>query len=207
MNKETFLRKLSVALSIAILVVGASACSHNSATAGQDYGQVRTEETATESTSSDQVVGTAPAPTNAENVEGATTPAIISGPAKVDSTGRAYTSSSVGSTGNASATGLNTNVNIIPEKSSSNVVVTQSPAVTTDTTTQTTITETTPVTTDTTTQTTITETTPVTTAPTVTMESTTVETPMTSSTTTQETTTQETTTSTQSTTHRRMRKD
>jgi hypothetical protein len=205
MKTETFLRKLSLALSITILVVGASACSHHSATAGQDYGQVRTEASATESTSSDAVVGSAPAPSNAQNVEGTTTPAIISGPAKVDSTGRAYTSSSVGSTGNASATGLNTNVNIIPEKSTSNVVVTQSPAVTTDTTTQTTITETpvttTPVTTDTTTQTTITETTPVAPTPVVTETTTTVETPMTSS------TTQETTTSTQTTTHRRMRKD
>ena len=190
MKKETFLRKLSVVLSLAILVVGASACSHHSATAGQDYGQVRTEASATESTSSDQVVGTSPAPSNAQNVEGTTTPAIISGPAKVDSTGRAYTSSSVGSAGNASATGLNTNVNIIPEKSTSNVVVTQSPAVTTESTTQTTITEITPVTTPVTVET----------------QTTTVETPMTSST-TQETTTQETTTSTQSTTHRRMRKD
>jgi hypothetical protein len=209
MKKETFLRKLSVALSLAILVVGASACSHHSATAGQDYGQVRTEASATESTSSDQVVGTSPAPTNAQNVEGTTTPAIISGPAKVDSTGRAYTSSSVGSAGNASATGLNTNVNIIPEKSTSNVVVTQSPAVTT---------ETTAVTTPVTTETTIVET-PVAPLPTVTTietttpvvtetQTTTVETPMTSNT-TQETTTQETTTttSTQSTTHRRMRKD
>jgi len=214
MKKETFLNKLSVALTIALVVIGASACSHHSATAGQDYGQVRTEASSTESTTSDQVVGTAPAPTNAQNVEGTTTPAIISGPAKVDSTGRAYTSSSVGSTGNASATGLNTNVNIIPEKSTSNVVVTQSPAVTTDTTTQTTITETTPVTTTpVTTETTIVETTPVAPLPTVTTTETTttvetpaatVETPMTSST-TQETTT--TTTSTQSTTHRRLRKD
>src|SRR3954451_2031226 len=141
MKTETFLRKLSVVLSAAILVIGVSACSHHSATAGQDYGQVRTEASATESTTGDQVVGNAPAPSNAQNVEGTTTPAIISGPAKVDSSGRAYTSSSVGSTGNASGTGLNTNVNIIPEKSTSNVTVTQSPAVTTDTTAQTTITE------------------------------------------------------------------
>jgi hypothetical protein len=184
MKTETFLRKLSVVLTAAILIVGVSACAHHSATEGQDYGQVRTEASSTQSTSSDQVVGTAPAPTNAQNVEGATTPAIISGPAKVDSSGRAYTSSSVGSAGNASATGLNTNVNIIPEKSTSNVTVTQSPAVTTETTTQTTV-ETTPA------------------APIVeTQTQTTTETPMTSST-TQETTT----TTTESTTHRRMRKD
>src|SRR5882672_872735 len=171
MKTETFLRKLSVVLTAAILIVGVSACAHHSATEGQDYGQVRTEASSTQSTSSDQVVGTAPAPANAQNVEGATTPAIISGPAKVDSSGRAYTSSSVGAAGNASGTGLNTNVNIIPEKSASNVTVTQSPAVTTETTTQTTVAETTPVPapivetpapTVTETQTTTTETTPMT---------------------------------------------
>jgi hypothetical protein len=189
MKTETFLKKLSVVLTAAILIVAVSACAHHKATEGQDYGQVRTEASSTQSTSSDQVVGTAPAPTNAQNVEGATTPAIISGPAKVDSSGRAYTSSSVGSAGNASATGLNTNVNIIPEKSTSNVTVTQSPAVsTTETTTQTTV-ETTPAA-------------PIVETPVVTETQTTTETPMTSST-TQETTT----TTTESTTHRRMRKD
>jgi hypothetical protein len=197
MKTETFLKKVSVALSLAILIVGVSACATNKVTDGQDYGQVRTEAT-TESTSDAQVVGTAPAPANAENIEGTTTPAIISGPAKVDSTGRAYTSSSVGSTGNSSATGLNTNVNIIPEKSTSEVVVTQTPAVTTETTL---VETTTPV---------IVETPVVTEMPviteTTTTETTTVteEVPMTSSTTTQETTT---TTSEQTTTHRRMRKD
>jgi len=207
MKTETFLRKLSVALTAAILVIGVAACAHHSATAGQDYGQVRTEASSSATTSSDQVVGTAPAPANTQNVEGSTTPAVISGPAKVDNSGRAYTSSSVGSAGNSSATGLNTNVNIIPEKSASNVTVTQSPAMTTGSTTG--VTETT-----TTTQTTIAETpapaptiveTPAP-APTVTQtqsstESTTTESaPMTSS------TTQESTTTT-TTTHRRMRKD
>src|SRR5437588_5573208 len=193
MKTETFLRKLSVVLTAAILIVGVSACAHHKATEGQDYGQVRTEASSTQSTSSDQVVGTAPAPANAQNVEGTTTPAVISGPAKVDSSGRAYTSSSVGSAGNASATGLNTNVNIIPEKSASNVTVTQSPAVTT---------------TETTTQTTVAEVpaAPIVQTPVVTeTQTTTTETPMTSST-TQETTTQSSTT-TESTTHRRMRKD
>jgi len=198
MKTETFLKKVSVALSLAILIVGVSACAHNKVAEGQDYGQVRTEASSTESTSSAQVVGTAPAPSNAQNVEGTTTPAIISGPAKVDSTGRAYTSSSTGGSGNASATGLNTNVNIVPEKSSSNVIVTQTPAVTT---TETTVVETTtpapivetPVVTETTTTTTETAIVP-------------EAVPMTSST-TQETTTKETTTSTETTTHRRMRKD
>lgn len=198
MKTETFLRKLSVVLTAAILVIGVSACASHKATAGDDYGQVRTEASSTQSTSSDQVVGTAPAPSNAQNVEGTTTPAVISGPAKVDSTGRAYTSSSVGSTGNASGTGLNTNVNIVPEKSASNVTVTQSPAVsTTETTTQTTVaTAETPAPT----VTTPTVETPAPTTTTETQSTTTESAPMTSST-TQETTTQTTTT------HRRMRKD
>ena len=193
MKTETFLRKLSVVLTAVILIIGVQACAHHKATEGQDYGQVRTEASSTQSTSSDQVVGTAPAPANAQNVEGTTTPAIISGPAKVDNTGRAYTSSSVGAAGNSSGTGLNTNVNIIPEKSASNVTVTQSPAVTT---------------TETTTQTTVAEVpaAPIVQTPVVTeTQTTTTETPMTSST-TQETTTQSSTT-TESTTHRRMRKD
>src|SRR5262245_56101705 len=142
MKTETFLRKLGVGLSAAILIIGVAACAHHSATEGTDYGQVRTEASSSQPTSSEQVVGTTPAPSNTQNVEGSTTPAVISGPAKVDSSGRAYTSSSQGSTGNASGTGLNTNVNIVPEKATSNVTVTQSPAVT-ESTTQTTVTETT----------------------------------------------------------------
>src|SRR5262245_61868847 len=195
MKTGTFLRKLSVVLTAAILIIGVSACASHKATAGQDYGQVRTEASSTESTSSDQVVGTAPAPANAQNVEGTTTPAVISGPAKVDSSGRAYTSSSVGSAGNSAGTGLNTNVNLVPERGTSNVTVPQSPAgTTTEATTQTTVAETT------TPAPTIVETP----APTVTETHTTTTTeaaPMTSS------TTQETTTTTESTTHRRMRKD
>ena len=45
------------------------------------------------------------------------TPAVISGPAAVDNTGRAYTSSSAGGAGNGSAIGTNTNVNLIPKSS------------------------------------------------------------------------------------------
>jgi len=213
MKTGTFLNKVGAGLSAAILTVALSACAHHSATEGQDYGQVRTEASASQSTSSDQVVGSAPAPSNAQGVEGASTPAVISGPAKVDNSGRAYTSSAVGSTGNASATGLNTNVNIIPEKSTSNVTVAQSPAVTTETTTQTTVAETTPITTQTT-QTEVTTppvetpaptvTTPPTVTTTETQSTTTESAPMTSSTTS---TTQESTTTTTQTRHRRLRKD
>jgi hypothetical protein len=206
MKTETFLRKLSVVLTAAILVVGVSACASHKATAGDDYGQVRTEASSTQSTSSDQVVGTAPAPANAQNVEGTTTPAVISGPAKVDSTGRAYTSSSVGSAGNASGTGLNTNVNIVPEKTaSSNVTVTQSPAVSTsstETTTQTTVAMA-PETPAPAPAPTVAETPAPTPAPTVTESTTTTEAaPMTSS-----TTQESTTTTTTKTAPRRMRKD
>jgi len=205
MKTETFLRKLSVVLTAAILVIGVSACASHKATAGQDYGQVRTEASSTQNTSSDQVVGTTPAPANAQNVENTgKTPDIISGPAKVDNSGRAYTSSSVGAAGNSSATGLNTNVNIIPEKSSSNVTVTQSPAVSTSSTETTTTTQTTIAAPETPAPTVTTNTTVETPAPTTTeTQSTTTESaPMTSST-TQESTTTTTTTKT----HRRMRKD
>ena len=183
MKTETFLKKVSAGLSVAILIVAVSACAHHKVTEGTDYGQVRTEASATQSTSSDQVVGTAPAPSNAQGVEQKASPAIISGPAKVDDSGRAYTSSSAGGSGNGSATGLNTNVNIIPAKSKSSVTVTESPAVA----------ETTPVATV--------DTTPTPAPPVVTETQTTTETiPMTSS------TTQETTTPT-TTEHRRLRKD
>ena len=74
-------------------------------------------------------VATVPAPVNTEGVGTSPTPAVISGPAAVDNSGRAYTSSSAGWTGNGSAIGTNTNVNLIPKNSSSSTVtVTQSPA-------------------------------------------------------------------------------
>ena len=185
MNKQKLLKKVAVSISAATLALALGACAHHSATAGQDYGQVRPEASATtQSTPSDQVIGQAPAPTNAQNTTGAAAPAIIPGPAKVDNSGNAYTSSSVGSAGNGSATGLNTNVNIVPKSAASSVTVTQSPSVaesTTETTTTTVTNEPTPAPT-------VVETTP---AP---------EAPMASA------TTQETTT-TPEPTHRRLRKD
>src|SRR5205814_7556941 len=115
-----------------------SACSHHSALAGVDSGEIRTDQTAQQQASPDQVIATAPAPSNAQGTTVTTTPAIISGPAKVDNSGRVYTSSSVGSTGNASGTGLNTNVNIIPKQTTSTVTVSQSTPVVTETSTTTT---------------------------------------------------------------------
>jgi hypothetical protein len=214
MKTETFLRKLSVVLTAAILVIGVSACASHKATAGDDYGQVRTEASSTQSTSSDQVVGTAAAPANAQNVENTgKTPDIISGPAKVDNSGRAYTSSSVGAAGNSSSTGLNTNVNIIPEKTaSSNVTVTQSPAVSTSSTETTTTTTTTIAAPETPAPTVATNTTVETPAPAPTVETPAPTTTETQSTTTESapmtsSTTQESTTTTTTHTHRRMRKD
>ncbi|SRR5260221_3106952 len=129
MNTQKLLNKVAVSIGAATLAIALGACAHHAATAGDDYGQVRTEAAAQQNTSSDQVIGTAPAPANAQNVTTPATPAVIAGPAKVDSTGRAYTSSSVGTAGNGSGTGLNTNVNMIPQTSStSSVTVTQSPA-------------------------------------------------------------------------------
>src|SRR5260221_1758751 len=183
MNTKRIFKKVAVSIGAATLVLAMSACASHSATAGTDYGQVRTEAAAQQNTSSDQAVGTAPAPVNAKNVTSPSSPAIIPGPAKVDNSGAAYTSSSVGSAGNGSATGLNTNVNIIPNKASSSVTVTQSPSVVAETTTTTTV-ESTPL--------------PVPPAPEVTAPP--ESTPMTSS-------TQETTPAPEPTTHRRMRKD
>jgi hypothetical protein len=134
MRKETFMNKVVAGIGSAALVVALGACAHKDASA-EGYGQVRTEPVTT-ADSSNPVVGTAPAPANASGVTASsTTPAVISGPAAVDSSGRAYTSSSAGGTGNASNIGTNTNVNLIPKKTSSEVVVTQSPVVDTTTTT------------------------------------------------------------------------
>ncbi len=181
MKAHTLLTKAAAGLGTVALALAMSACSHNTA-ANTDYGNIRTEQTAQQQpVPSDQVVAAAPAPANTQGVSSPETPAVISGPAKVDSTGRLYTSSSVGSAGNASATGLNTDVNIVPKQAKSTVTVTETPAP---------IVETTPAPV-------VVETPAPAPAPPVVEET---PAPMTSSTTT------ETTTTTQ-TTHRRLRKD
>jgi hypothetical protein len=134
MRKESILKKVVAGIGSAALAIALTACAHHDASA-EGYGQIRTEAAATTAADSNTaVVATVAAPANA-NVGGSTTPAVISGPAAVDSDGRAYTSSSAGGTGNASNLGTNTNVNLIPKKTSSEVVVTQSPVVDTTTTT------------------------------------------------------------------------
>jgi hypothetical protein len=114
----------------------------------------------------DQVVQVRP---EESGVAGSVYPAP--GPAKVDSDGNVYASSAAPGSGNAATVGTNTNVNIVPERST--VEVRESALVTTETTTI-----------DTTADI---DTTPVVTTPTVTTTTTTTTVPMTSS--VQETTT------------------
>lgn len=193
MKKETFLKKAVAGIGTAALVIAMGACAHHTSTADQGYGQIRPEGSATNSGDTTAVAVAAPA--NAEGVSGTTTPAVIPGPAAVDSTGRAYTSSSVGGAGNSKTIGTNTNVNLIPKKTGSDVTVTQSAAtIETPSSTETTVVTQTPA--------------PIiveTPAPVIveTPAAPVMETPMASSTT--ETTT--TTTNTETPKHRRMRKD
>ena len=128
MKAQTFLTKAAAGLSTVALALAMTGCSSHKLAADTSTGEIRTEPSAQQQVTSAQAIGEAPAPANAQGVAATSTPAVISGPAAVDSTGRAYTSSSAGGSGNASATGLNTNVNMIPEKAKSTVVVTQSPA-------------------------------------------------------------------------------
>lgn len=193
MKAQQLFKKAAAGLGTVALTLALGACSHTPLAQQTDSGQIRTEQSAQSQATSGNTVATAPAPSNAQGVTTSETPAIISGPAKVDNSGRVYTSSAVGSTGNASSTGLNTNVNIIPKESKSTVTVTQTemapaPAPIVTTTESTTITTATPVVTETRVETTA---------------------PMTSSTTdTTVTTTTETKTDTNTTTtRRRMRKD
>lgn len=128
MKKETFIKSAVAGLGSAAFAITLTACAHHNATADQGYGQIRPNEP-TAAADSSKTVGTVTAPANTEGVSGTTTPAALPGPAAVDSSGRAYTSSSAGGAGNDTAVGTNTNVNLIPKKTnSSNVVVTESAA-------------------------------------------------------------------------------
>jgi hypothetical protein len=132
MKKETFIKKAVAGLGSAAFGIALIACAHHNATADNGYGQIRPEGTAVADSS--KTVGTVTAPANAEGVSGTTTPAALPGPAAVDSSGRAYTSSSAGGAGNDANVGTNTNVNLIPKKTnSSSTVVTESATVETTT--------------------------------------------------------------------------
>lgn len=128
MNTQKLPKRIAVSIGAATLALAVVACAHHSATVGDDYGQVRTDAVAQKDVTHDQVIGTMPAPSNTQNGTSSSTPAVIPGPAKVDNSGAAYTSSSSGGSGNGSLTGLNTNVNMIPQRNTSTVAVTESPA-------------------------------------------------------------------------------
>lgn len=132
MKAHTLFTKTAAGIGSLALAFAMSACSHHTSMAeqaGQNTGEIRTEQAST-TQNSGETLGTAPAPANTQGaLNNPGTPAVISGPAAVDSTGRVYTSSSVGSSGNASAVGTNTNVNIIPSKTTgSTTLVTETPA-------------------------------------------------------------------------------
>lgn len=141
MKAHTLFTKTAAGIGSLALAFAMSACSHHTSMAqqaGQNTGEIRTEQAST-TQNSGETLGTAPAPANTQAAQSNPgTPAVISGPAAVDSSGRVYTSSSVGSAGNASVVGTNTNVNITPSKTSSSTtlvtetqpapVVTETPA-------------------------------------------------------------------------------
>lgn len=128
MKKENIIKKAVAVLGSAAFAITLAACAHHNAAADNGYGQIRPGEP-TASADSSKTVAVVTAPANSEGVSGTTTPSALSGPAAVDSSGRAYTSSSAGGAGNDTAVGTNTNVNLIPKKTgSSSTVVTESAA-------------------------------------------------------------------------------
>ena len=135
MKAHALLTKIAAGFGTAALALAVGACSHHAATEGQNSGQIRTEAAAqTQPQSSEQVVGTAPAPANTQGAAAApSTPAVISGPAVVDNSGNAYTSSAQGASGNAASVGTNTNVNIVPKPAPGEALVTTTPAPVTST--------------------------------------------------------------------------
>jgi hypothetical protein len=127
MKKENIIKKAVAGLGSAAFAIALTACAHHNAATDQGYGQLRTDEPP--AADSSKTVAVVAAPANTEGVSGTTTPAALSGPAAVDSSGRAYTSSSSGGAGNAAVVGTNTNVNLIPKKvNGSSTVVTESAA-------------------------------------------------------------------------------
>jgi hypothetical protein len=97
------LKTTAAAAGFAVMILLGGCATNDSATINDDYGAIDPAATA---------------------AEGTTTPAVIAGPAKIDSEGRAYTSSAAGGTGNAAVLGTNTNVNLVPEEPVSTTSVT-----------------------------------------------------------------------------------
>ena len=123
MKAHTLLTKAAAGLGTVALALFMGACSHHNSVAQdqQGYGQMRTEQSAQNDATSGTTVATAPAPSNTA-ASNPGTPAVISGPAQVDNTGRVYTSSAAGGAGNAASVGLNTNVNIVPKNGSTSTM-------------------------------------------------------------------------------------
>ena len=189
MNVRTLMKNTATATAFAAITIFAGACAHKGASG--DYGHVETAPAnmTSASTEAGTAVNNNGDVTNAPATPVTTNPNAtpIAGPAKVDSSGNAYTSSAAPATGNASNEGTNTNVNVVPKKVKGTSSVTYSEAQNLNT--APTVTTEVPA--------------PVVTTPTVTETTTTTETtPMTSS-----VTEQTTTTTTTETTHKRMRKD
>lgn len=103
------LKRTAAATGFAAIILLGACATNDSTTTNEDYGRVDAAAT------TGSVEGTS------------TTPAVIPGPAKVDSDGNVYTSSAAPATGNASAIGTNTNVNIVPPKPEARVAVTYTP--------------------------------------------------------------------------------
>jgi hypothetical protein len=133
MKKENIIKKAVAGLGSAAFAIALTACAHHNAAADQGYGQIRPDQPAASDSSKTVAVVTAPA--NTEGVSGTTTPSALPGPAAVDSSGRAYTSSSAGGAGNDTSVGTNTNVNLIPKKTNSSTTVVTESAATVETTT------------------------------------------------------------------------
>src|SRR5579859_7441187 len=98
MKATTLWTKAAAGLGTVALVAMMSACSHHSLvqTSDQTTGEIRTEASAQQNDATPgNTLGTAPAPANAQTASAPSTPAVISGPATVDNSGRVYTSSSV----------------------------------------------------------------------------------------------------------------
>src|ERR1044071_5260912 len=107
MKADTLLKKTTATLGAAVLTVALGACSTHRAvdTTAKTTGEVRTEQASqNQAVTSDQTLGTAPAPANTQGAAVTSTPAVISGPAAVDKSGHIYTSSAVGSAGNGAGT-------------------------------------------------------------------------------------------------------
>ena len=118
MNVRTLMKNTATATAFAAITIFAGACEHKGASG--DYGHVETAPAnmTSASTEAGTAVNNNGDVTNAPATPVTTNPNAtpIAGPAKVDSSGNAYTSSAAPATGNASNEGTNTNVNVVPKK-------------------------------------------------------------------------------------------